>query len=49
MIGEENTVDELRELIALPPRIEWALRAYAQARPEEAHFTPELHQMGPAA
>ena len=22
----------------MPPRIEWALRAYAKAHPEEAHF-----------
>ena len=37
MIGEENTVDELRELIAVPPRIECALRAFGRAHPEEAH------------
>jgi hypothetical protein len=39
MLGQDgNTVEELRELIAVPPRIEWALRAYAQAHPEEAYF-----------
>jgi hypothetical protein len=39
MIGDENTVEELRELIAVPSRIEHALRAFARAHPEEAHFT----------
>ena len=34
MLGDENTVEELRELIAVPSRIEWALRAYARAHPE---------------
>jgi hypothetical protein len=42
MIGEENTVEELRELIVVPPRIEWALRAYARAHPEEAHFVDRV-------
>lgn len=38
MIGDEHAVEELRELIAVPPRIESALRAYAQAYPEESYF-----------
>jgi hypothetical protein len=36
MIGEENTVDELRELIAVPPKIEGVLLAFSRAHPEEA-------------
>src|SRR6266404_9993545 len=38
MIGEENTVEELRELIAVPPKIERALQAFAKANPREAHW-----------
>jgi hypothetical protein len=37
MLGDENTVEGLRELIAVPPKIEHALRAFARAHPEEAH------------
>ena len=29
MLGEENMLEELRELIAVPPKIEQALRAFA--------------------
>ena len=36
IIGDGNTVEELRELIAVPPRIEWALRAYAKAHPRRS-------------
>lgn len=39
MLGhDENTVEEFRELIAVPPRIERVLRAFAQAHPEEFYF-----------
>ena len=39
MLGQDgNSVEELRELIAVPPRIEWALRAYLKAHREEQHF-----------
>jgi hypothetical protein len=38
MIGEENTVDELRELITVPPRIERALDAFARTHVQEAHW-----------
>ena len=38
MLGEENTVDELRELIAVPPRIERALYAFARTHVQEAHW-----------
>lgn len=38
MVGHDgNTVEELRELIAVPPRIERVLRAFARAHPEEAY------------
>src|SRR5437667_12496527 len=37
MIHAECSVAELRELIAVPPRIERVLRAYAKAHAEEAH------------
>ena len=38
MIGHgSNTVEALRELIAVPPLIERVLRTFAQAHPEEAH------------
>jgi hypothetical protein len=37
MIGHgRNTVEALRELIRVPPKIERVLRAFAQAHPEEA-------------
>jgi hypothetical protein len=32
-----STVEELRELISVAPRVEHALRAFALANPEEAH------------
>lgn len=39
MLGHDgNIVEELRELIAVPPRIERALSAFARAHPEEAYF-----------
>lgn len=31
MIGDENTVEELRELIAVPPKIEGILQAYVKS------------------
>jgi hypothetical protein len=37
MLGAGSTIEELRELIAVPPRTERILRFYAQAHPEEAH------------
>jgi hypothetical protein len=38
MLGHDgNTVEELRELISVPPKIECALCAFARAHPEEAH------------
>jgi len=33
-----NTIEELRELIAVPVRTERVLRACARAHPEDAHF-----------
>jgi hypothetical protein len=38
MIQPECSVEELRELIAVPPRIERVLRAYAKAHVEDAHW-----------
>lgn len=38
MVGEEHTVEELRELIAVPPKIQAVLLAYAREFPEEAYF-----------
>jgi hypothetical protein len=38
MIHAECTVGELRELIAVPPRIERALLAYAKVHVEDAHW-----------
>src|SRR5437899_6234250 len=38
MIQPECSVDELRELIAIPPHIERVLRAYAKAHVEDAHW-----------
>lgn len=38
MVGHGgNTVESLRELIAVPPKIERVLLAFAQAYPEEAY------------
>ncbi len=38
MLGHDgNTVEALRELIAVPPLIERVVRAFAQAHSEEAH------------
>lgn len=38
ILGQDgNTLEELRELIAVPPKIERVLRAYMKAHPEEAH------------
>ena len=37
MIQPECSVEELRELIAVPPRIERVLRAYARAHAKDAH------------
>jgi hypothetical protein len=37
MLGQDgNTVEAIRELIAVPPKIERVLLAFAQAHPEEA-------------
>ena len=33
MIGPENSVEELRELISVPPKTERALRAFVKANP----------------
>jgi hypothetical protein len=38
MIQPECSVEELRELIAVPPRIKRVLRAYAKAHVEDAHW-----------
>jgi hypothetical protein len=38
MIHAECSVEELRELIAVPPHIERVLRAYAKAHVEDAHW-----------
>jgi hypothetical protein len=38
MIGDEHTVEKLRELIAVTPLAEQVLRAYVQAYPGEAYF-----------
>jgi hypothetical protein len=38
MIHAEYSVEELRELIAVPPHIERVLRAYAKAQVEDAHW-----------
>lgn len=42
MIGAEHTVEELRELIAVPPKIEAVLLAYAETFPEEAYFVERV-------
>ena len=36
IIGPENTVEKLRDLIVVPPKIEKVLRAYMRERPEDA-------------
>ena len=36
MLGEKNTVEELRELITVPPWTEHVLRAYTRANPEDS-------------
>lgn len=38
MLGDENTVEELRELIAVPPKTERLLRTFAMKNPAEAHW-----------
>src|SRR5258708_7445410 len=38
MIQSECSVEELRDLIAVPPHIERALRVYAKAHVEDAHW-----------
>lgn len=38
MVGDKNTVKELRDLIAVPPKVERALCAFAKANPHEAHW-----------
>jgi hypothetical protein len=38
MIQAECSVEQLRELIAVPPRIERVLLAYAKAHVEDAHW-----------
>jgi hypothetical protein len=43
MLGcDGNTVEELRELIAVPLRIEWVLRAYAKGCSEKNSVLPWL-------
>jgi hypothetical protein len=36
MLGDETTVEELRELITVPLKIEQALRAFAQVHPRRS-------------
>lgn len=36
IIGPENTVEKLRDLIVVPPKIEKVLRAYMRQSPEDA-------------
>lgn len=38
MTGHENTVEELRELIVVGPKIERVLRAFARANVEDAYW-----------
>jgi hypothetical protein len=38
LLDTGSTVEEIRDLIAVPAPIEEALRAFARAHPEEAHF-----------
>src|SRR2546422_9998592 len=38
MLGDENTVEELHELIAVPPKTERLLRTFAMKNPAEAHW-----------
>src|SRR5689334_22275085 len=38
MIRAGSTIEELRELIAVPSKTERVLRVYARTHPEEAHF-----------
>ena len=45
MIQPECSVEELRELITLPPHIERDLRAYAKAHVEGAHWNRGLSKV----
>lgn len=38
MLGAGSTIEELRELIAVPPRIERVLGTYARMHAEDAHW-----------
>ena len=38
MIGEETTVEDIRELIAVPARVEAALRAFVRANPGDGEW-----------
>ena len=38
LLREESTVEEIRTLMEVPPRIERALRAFARAHAEDAHW-----------
>lgn len=38
MLGDENSLEALRELIAVPPRTERLLRTFAMKNPAEAHW-----------
>ena len=38
MLGPEHTVEELRELIAVPPKIERILRGFALEDPADSHW-----------
>jgi hypothetical protein len=38
MLEDENTVEELRELIRVPPKTEQLLRTFARKNPAEAHW-----------
>ncbi len=44
MLGDENTVEELRSLIAVPPKTERLLRTFAMKNPAEAHWIESTRQ-----
>lgn len=42
MIGEETTVEEIRELIAVPARVEAVLRAFVRVNPDDGEWLKRL-------
>ena len=38
MIGEETTIEEIRELIVVSPRVETVLRAFVRANPDDGEW-----------